>query len=70
MNPLKFTFETPSFAITTFKFSQNIFTESLDKVTQKYIKPSLQFQHKQLCKDYKDAKTMDDAETKYYVIRS
>ena len=29
---------------------------SFDKVTQKYIKPSLQFQHKQLCKDYKDAK--------------
>jgi hypothetical protein len=43
---------------------------SLDKVTQKYIKPSLQFQHKQICKDYKDAKTMDDAETKYHVIRS
>ena len=34
---------------------------SLDNVTQKYIKPSLQFQHKQLYKDYKDAKTMDDA---------
>ena len=43
---------------------------SLDKVTQKYIKPSLQFQHKQICKDYKDAVTMDDAETKYHVIRS
>ena len=35
---------------------------SLDKVTQKYIKPSLQFQHKQLCKDYKNEKTMDDAD--------
>ena len=43
---------------------------SLDKVTQKYIKSSLQFQHKQICKDYKDAVTMDDAETKYHVIRS
>ena len=43
---------------------------SLDKVTQNYIKPSLQFQHKQLCKDYQNAKTMDDVETKYYVIRS
>ena len=42
---------------------------NLDKVPQKYIKPSLQFQHKQICKDYKDAKTIDDAETKYYVIR-
>ena len=43
---------------------------SLDKVTQKYIKPSLQFQHKQICKCYKEAKTMDDAEIKYHVIRS
>jgi hypothetical protein len=43
---------------------------SLDKVTQKYIKPSLQFQHKQICKDYKDVKTIDDAETKDHVIRS
>ena len=42
---------------------------SLDKVTQKYIKPSLQFQHKQLCKNYKDAKIMDNVETKYYIIR-
>ena len=45
-------------------------SQSLDKVTQKYIKTSLQFQHKQLCKDYKDAKTIDEAETKYHVIRS
>ena len=29
---------------------------SLDKMIQKYIKPSLQFQHKQICKDYKDKK--------------
>ena len=44
---------------------------SLDKVTCKYIiKPSLQFQYKQLCKDYKDKKIMDDVETKYYVICS
>ena len=43
---------------------------NLDKVTQKYIKPSLQFQHKQLYKDYNDAKIMDDAETKYDMIRS
>ena len=48
-----------------FHWSQN-----LDNVTQKYIKASLQFQHKQLCKDYKDAKTMDEAETKYHVICS
>ena len=36
---------------------------SLDKVIQKYIKPSLMFQHKQIRKNYKDDKTMDDAET-------
>ena len=45
-------------------------SQSLDKVTQKYIKTSLQFHHKQLCKDYKDAKTIDEAETKYHVICS
>ena len=45
-------------------------SQSLDKMTQKYIKASLQFQYKQLYKDYKDAKTMDKAETKYHVIRS
>lgn len=43
---------------------------SVDKVTHNYIKPSLQFQHKQICKDYKDAKTMDEAKTKYYVLHS
>ena len=41
---------------------------NLNKVTQKYIKPSLQFQHKQLCNDYKNGKTMGNVETKYYVI--
>ena len=29
---------------------------NLDKVMQKYINVLLQFQHKQLCKDYKDTK--------------
>ena len=45
-------------------------SQKLDKVMQNYIKAALQFQHKQLCKDYKDAKTMDEADTKYHVIRS
>ena len=39
----------------------------LGKLKQKYNKSSLQFQHKQICKDYKDAKTMDDVDTKYHV---
>lgn len=43
---------------------------NLDKVVQKYIKPSLLLQHKQTCKDYKNAKTMDDTKTKYHVIHS
>lgn len=29
---------------------------SLDKMIQKYIKPSLQFQHKQISKNYKNPK--------------
>ena len=42
----------------------------LNKVNQKSIKPSLHFQHKQICKDYKDAKTMDKLEFEYHVICS
>ena len=38
---------------------------SLEKVTHKYIKPSLQFQHNQPCKDCEDVKIMDKAKTKY-----
>jgi hypothetical protein len=45
-------------------------SQSLDKVTQKYIKTSLQFQHKHLCMDYKNAKAIDEATIKYHVIRS
>lgn len=41
---------------------------SLDKVTQENIKVDLQFQQKQLWKDYYDGKTIDDANTKYHVI--
>ena len=41
---------------------------SLDKVTLKYIKLFLQFEDKQISKFYKDAKTMDDAKTKYHVM--
>ena len=41
----------------------------LDKVMQNYIKASLQFQHKQLCKNYKNVKIMDEAKNKYHVIR-
>lgn len=37
---------------------------SLYRVTQKYIKPSIQFQHKQIGKDYKDAHIMDNVKTR------
>jgi hypothetical protein len=43
---------------------------NLDKITQKHIRPSLQHEHKQLCKDYKDAKSLEDADIKYHVIRA
>ena len=41
---------------------------SLDKVTQKYNRPSLHFQHEQICKDYNDTKAMSDDEIEYHVI--
>lgn len=44
-------------------------SSSLNKVTKKYINPSLDF-NKQKCKDYKDVQTMDEAETRYHAIQS
>lgn len=44
--------------------------QSLDNVTQNYLKASLQFQYKNLCNDYKEKIIMDEAETKYYVVCS
>ena len=41
---------------------------SLDKFTHNYVKSTLQFQRKKICKDYKDATIMDGMETKYHVI--
>jgi len=43
---------------------------SLQKHTQKHIKEAFQQQHNTLCKQYKDAKTMEEAETRYLAIRS
>ena len=42
----------------------------LDKITQKHILPSLQHEHKQLSKDYNDAKSLEDADIKYHVIQA
>jgi hypothetical protein len=43
---------------------------SLQKHTQKHIKEAFQQQHNTLCKQYKDAKSMEEAETRYLAIRS
>ena len=43
---------------------------NLNKYTMKYIKPELQYQHKQLSRDYKDAKTQRKADEKYHAIRA
>ena len=43
----------------------NIYS-NVDNNTHNYVKPPLQFQHKQICKDYKDTTIMDDVETKYH----
>lgn len=41
---------------------------NLDKITQKHICLFLQFQHKQPCKEYKDAKSLEKVDIKYHVI--
>jgi hypothetical protein len=43
-------------------------TTSLKQHTEKYIKPDMQDQHNCLCKQYKDSKTMDEAESRYFAI--
>ena len=45
-------------------------TQSLEKHTKADIRPDLQSQHRQLCKQYKDAKTSAEAESRYLAIRS
>ncbi len=45
-------------------------TQSLEKHTKQYIVHELQDQHRHLCKQYKDARTMAEAETRYWAIRA
>ncbi len=45
------------------------FMANLDKYTTKYIKLSMQAQHKKLCLEYRDCKTQSDADAKYLAIR-
>ena len=45
-------------------------TTSLNRHTQKFIKPDMQFQHNLLCKQYKNSKSMEEAETRYLAIRA
>jgi hypothetical protein len=45
-------------------------TQSLEKHTKADIRPDLQAQHRLLCKQYKNAKSLEEAEMKYLAIRS
>ena len=45
-------------------------TQSLEKHTKADIRQYLQSQHQQLCQQYKDAKSMAEAETKYLAIQA
>ena len=44
--------------------------QSMEKHTKADIRQDLQDQHRQLCKQYKNAKSMAEAETKYLAIRA
>src|SRR5450631_2510022 len=45
-------------------------TQSLEKHTKADIRQDLQYQHRILCQQYKNAKSMAEAETKYLAIRA
>lgn len=45
-------------------------TQSLEKHTKAYIRLDLQDQHRLLCKQYKNAKTISEAEMRYLAIRA
>jgi len=45
------------------------YTLSMEKHTKADIRQDLQAQHRRLCQQYKNAKSMTEAETKYLVIR-
>ena len=45
-------------------------TQSLEKHTKADIRGDLQEQHRQLCKQYKNASSMDDAEVRYFAIKA
>jgi hypothetical protein len=45
-------------------------TVSMERHTAAHIKPDLQQQHKLLCKQYKDAKTPEQSESRYLAIRA
>ena len=41
----------------------------LTKLSKRKSRHPLYFQHKQLCKDYKVAKTQEDLDTKYHTVK-
>ena len=47
-----------------------LFNWSLEKHTKADIRGDLQEQHRQLCKQYKNASSMDDVEVRYFAIKA
>jgi hypothetical protein len=45
-------------------------TQSLEKHTKADIRQDLQYQHRVLCQQYKNAKSMAEAETKFLAIQA
>ena len=45
-------------------------TQSLEKYTKADIRGDLQEQHRQLCKQYRTASSMEDAEVRYFAIKA
>ena len=45
-------------------------TQSLEKHTKADIRGDLQEQHRQLCKQYRTASSMEDAEVRYFAIKA
>jgi hypothetical protein len=47
-----------------------LWTTSLKRHTQKFIKSDMQDQHNRICNQNKDSKTMDEVESRYLAIRT
>jgi hypothetical protein len=50
--------------------TQSLVVQSLEKHTKSYIKPELQDQHRHLCLQYRNASSIQEAETRYLAIKA